>query len=152
MLKNIATTRCECTTKNTKTRRATTQTTSFLIWLTFLAMTEKRSQDRLKKEIFIFAKNLVPTKNWFAVSNFYELPEHHMEKQCSGHFYFLLKTKVKLTTFSYKILKDSLIKQVFPYRSYFSIFVLGWDVSKLIKNSFVKIKKQLILTNFNIAM
>ena len=36
----------------------------------FLAMTEKRSRRRLEKEIFIFVKNIVLTKNWFVVSNF----------------------------------------------------------------------------------
>ena len=36
----------------------------------FLAMIEKRSKRRLEKEIFIFVKNIVLTKNWFVVSNF----------------------------------------------------------------------------------
>ena len=56
--------------QNKKTTRTTTQTTSFLISLTFLAMIEKRSKRRLKKEIFIIVKNIVLTKNWFVVSNF----------------------------------------------------------------------------------
>ena len=81
MLKSIATTRSDCTTKhktkasyntktrrattqkqgelqhknkasyNTKTRRATTQTTLFLIGLTFFALIEKRLQHRLKKYV-----------------------------------------------------------------------------------------------------
>ena len=55
--------------QNTKTRRATAQTTLFLIWLTSLAMIKKRSKRRLIKEIFIIVKNIVLTKNWF-VSNF----------------------------------------------------------------------------------
>ena len=42
--------------QNTKTRQATTQTTLFLIRSTFLAMIEKRSKRRLKKEIFIIVK------------------------------------------------------------------------------------------------
>ena len=46
----------------------------------FLAMVVKRSKHGLKKEIFIFIKNIVLTKNWFAVGNFYEFPEDHMEK------------------------------------------------------------------------
>ena len=62
-------------------------------------MIEKRSKPRLKNEIFIFVKNIVLTENWFAVSNFREFPKHHTENECSGHMYFLLKTKVKLTTF-----------------------------------------------------
>ena len=57
--------------QNTKTRRATTQTTLFLIWLTFLAMTEKGSDNRLKKTyVLVFVKNFVQTKNWFAVTKF----------------------------------------------------------------------------------
>ena len=57
--------------QNTKTRRATTQTTLFLIWLTFLAMIEKGSEHRLKKiYVFVFVKNFVQTKNWFAVTKF----------------------------------------------------------------------------------
>ena len=36
----------------------------------FLAMIEKRSKRRLKKEIFTFVKNIVLTKNWFVVSDF----------------------------------------------------------------------------------
>ena len=45
------------------------------------------------------------------------------------------------------MLKNSLIKQVyFSYRNYLIIFVLKWDVFKLIKNLCMKIKKQLMLT------
>ena len=40
----------------------------------------------------------------------------------------------------------------FSYRIYFSIFVLRWDVVKLIKNPFLKIKRQLMLTNFTLVM
>ena len=43
-------------------------------------MIEKRSKRRLKKEIFIFVKSIVLTKNWFVVSNFCEFPKHHKEK------------------------------------------------------------------------
>ena len=46
----------------------------------FLPMIEKRSKRRLKKEIFIFVKNIVLTKNWFVVSKFWEFPKHHTEK------------------------------------------------------------------------
>ena len=56
--------------QNTKIRGATTHTALFLIWLTFLAIIEKRSKPRLKKEIFIFVKSIVLIKNWFVVSNF----------------------------------------------------------------------------------
>ena len=37
----------------------------------------------------------------------------------------------------------------FSYRNY---FVLRWDVVKLIKNLFIKIKKQVMLTNFTLVM
>ena len=53
----------------TKTRRAATQTTLFLVSLISLAMIEKRSKRRLKKEKFIIVKNIVLTKNGFVVSN-----------------------------------------------------------------------------------
>ena len=55
--------------QNKKARRATTQTTLFLILLTSLTMIQKRSRQRLKKEIFTIVKNIVLTKNWFIVSN-----------------------------------------------------------------------------------
>ena len=48
--------------QNTKTRRATTRTTLLLIRLTSLAMIEKISKRRLKKEIFIIVKNIVLIK------------------------------------------------------------------------------------------
>ena len=128
--------------QNKKTRRATTQTTLFLIWLTSLAMIEKGSKRRLKKEIFIIVKNIVLTKNLFVVSNSWESPKDHTKKKCSGHLYFLLKTKVKFTTF--RTLVAGYLRQVnqthLSYKNYFSIFVLRWDVFKLIKNPFIKIK------------
>ena len=43
-------------------------------------MIEKRSKSRLKKEIFIFAKSIVVTKDWFVASNFCEFPKDHTEK------------------------------------------------------------------------
>ena len=99
MLKSIPTARSECTAKNTSTRPATIQTTLFVILLTSFAMIKKRLKRKLETEIFRIVKNIVLTKNWFVESNFFELPELHMEKYCSGHLYFLLKTKLKLTTF-----------------------------------------------------
>ena len=48
--------------QNTKTRRARTQTTLLMIWLTSLAMIEKTLKHRLKKEIFITVKNIVLIK------------------------------------------------------------------------------------------
>ena len=58
--------------QHSKIRRATTHTTLFLIWLTSLAMIEKRSKRRLKKEIFIIVKNIVLTKTWFVFGNFWK--------------------------------------------------------------------------------
>ena len=66
--------------QNNKTRQTTTQTTLFLIRLTSLAMIEKRSKRRLEKEIFIIVKNILLTKNWFVVTDFWEFPEGHAEK------------------------------------------------------------------------
>ena len=40
----------------------------------------------------------------------------------------------------------------FSYRNYFSIFVLRWNVVKLIKNPFKKNKRQIIQTNFTLVM
>ena len=40
----------------------------------------------------------------------------------------------------------------FLCRNYFTIYVLRWDVSKSIKKSFIKNKKQPILTNFSLVM
>ena len=56
------------------------QTTLFLFWLTFLAMIEKRSGHRLKKEIFKSVKNILLTENWSVASIFYEFPKHYMKK------------------------------------------------------------------------
>ena len=66
--------------QNTKKWRATTQTTLFLIRLTFLAMIGKRSEHRLKKEPFISVKSIALTKNWFIASIFHEFFEHYMKK------------------------------------------------------------------------
>ena len=71
MLKSIAASGSECTAKQEiKTMPARTHTTLPRIWLTSLAMTEKRSKRRLKKEILIIVEIIVLAKNWFVVSNF----------------------------------------------------------------------------------
>ena len=64
MLKSIATARSECTAKheNKVSRNANC--------IIFLAMIEKRSKRRLKKEIFIFVKNIAMREIGFVVSNF----------------------------------------------------------------------------------
>ena len=70
MLKSIATARSECTASHeNKTSYSTDYIVPDLI-VPFLAMIEKRSKRRLKKEIFIFAKNIALPKNWCVVSNF----------------------------------------------------------------------------------
>ena len=66
MLKSIAAP-SECTAKQNK---ASYNTDYIVSTLTSMAMIEKRSKPRLKKEIFIIVKNIVLTKNWFIVSNF----------------------------------------------------------------------------------
>ena len=69
MLKSIGTVRSERTTKHeNKASYNTDYSNPDLV--VFLVMFEKRSKHRLKKEIFIIAKDIVLTKNWFVVSNF----------------------------------------------------------------------------------
>ena len=69
MLKSIATARSECTAKQ---ENKASYNVYYIVpdMMTSLAMIEKRSKHRLKKEIFIIAKNIVLTKNWFVFSNF----------------------------------------------------------------------------------
>ena len=69
MLKSIATAGSECTIKH---ENKASYNTDYIIphLIDFLAMIEKRSKRKLEKEIFIFVKNIVLTKNWFVVSNF----------------------------------------------------------------------------------
>ena len=98
MLKSNATTSSECKAKQENKASYNTDY-MVLIWLTSLAMIDKRLKRRLKKEIFIIVTNIVLTKNCFVVSNSWEFPKHHTEKQSSCQLYFLLNTKVKLTTF-----------------------------------------------------
>ena len=47
--------------------------------LSDLFVDEKQSKCRLKKEIFVFVKSIVLTKNWFLASNFWEFTNHHTE-------------------------------------------------------------------------
>ena len=69
MLKSIATACSECTAKH---ENKASFNTDYIVpdLIDFLAVIEKRSKRRLKKEIFISVKNIVLTKNWFVVSNF----------------------------------------------------------------------------------
>ena len=65
ILKSIATARSECTAKH---ENKASHNTDYIV--PSLAMIEKKSKRRLKKEIFIIVKNIVLNKNWFVVSNF----------------------------------------------------------------------------------
>ena len=72
MLKNIATAGRECTAKH---ENKASYTTDYIVpdlidLIDILAMVDKRSKGRLKKEMSIFLKNITLTKNLFAVSNF----------------------------------------------------------------------------------
>ena len=69
MFKSIATTRSECTTKQ---ENKASYNTDYIVpdLIDFFGDDENRSRRRLKKEIFIIAKNIVLIKNWFVVSNF----------------------------------------------------------------------------------
>ena len=69
MLKSIAKARSECTAKH---KNKASYNTDYIVpdLIDLLAMIKKRSKRKLKKEIFIFVKNIVQTKNWFVASNF----------------------------------------------------------------------------------
>ena len=69
MLKSIATARRECTAKQ-KSKASYNTDYIVLDLIDFLTMIEMGSKCRLKKEMFIFVKSIVLTKNWFAVFNF----------------------------------------------------------------------------------
>ena len=82
MLKKIATARSECTTKQgNKASYNTDYIVPDLIeffgddWKEIEMQTEKRNSNRKK-----IVKNIVLTKIWFVVSNFWELPKDHTEK------------------------------------------------------------------------
>ena len=68
MFKCIATACSECTAKQENKTRYKTH--YIVLDLTSLAIIEKKSKRRLKKEIFIIVKNIVLTKNWFVFTNF----------------------------------------------------------------------------------
>ena len=64
MLKSIPTAHSKCTAKQKQGELQYRLHYTWFDWL-FLAMIEKQSKHRLKKEIFIFVKSIVLTKNWF---------------------------------------------------------------------------------------
>ena len=69
MLKSIATASSKCTTKH---QNKVNYNTDYIVpdMIGFLTMTKKRLKEhRLKEEIFIFAKNIILTINWFVDSN-----------------------------------------------------------------------------------
>ena len=111
MLKTIATARSERTAKQ---ENKASYNTDYIVpdLIDFFDDDWKgiKTKTEMKKEIFIIVKNFVLTKNWFVVSNFWDFPKDHTEKQCSGYLYLLLKTKVNSLLselFSYKVLKTS---------------------------------------------
>ena len=69
MLKSTANVRSEY---KTKCENKSSYSTDYIVLnlIDFLAMIEKRSEHKLKKEKFIFVKHIVLTKNWFLVSIF----------------------------------------------------------------------------------
>ena len=97
MLKCIGTARRECTAKQ---ENKTSYNTDYIVpdLIDFFGDGWKEIKTRLKKEIFVIVKKIELTKYWFTVSDFSDFPKAHMQK-CSGHLYFLLKSKVKFTTF-----------------------------------------------------
>ena len=79
MLKSIATARSECTTKH---ENKASYNTDYIVpdLIDFFGDDWKEIKTQTEKEIFIIVKNIVLTKNWFVVSNFWELPKHHTKK------------------------------------------------------------------------
>ena len=73
MLKSIATDHSKCTAKQ---ENKASYNTDYIVpdLIDFFGDDESRSRRRLKKEIFIIAKNIVLIKNWFVVSNFWGFP------------------------------------------------------------------------------
>ena len=51
------------------------------------------SENRLNKKVFTFLKNIVLCRNYFDERIFLEYLEHILEKQCSCHLYFSLRTE-----------------------------------------------------------
>ena len=96
--------------QKTKTRPATTQTILFLIRLMFLAMIERRSKPRFKKEIFIIVKYIVLIKVGLLLvisDNFLSTIRKY---NAISHLHFLLKPKLNSLLselFSYNVLKTS---------------------------------------------
>ena len=137
----------------TQNKASYNTTTLFLICLTSLAMIKKRSKRRLKKEIFIIVKNIARTK----IGLLLVISENFLSTIRKNNvliiLYFLLKSK---GNYFQNFLITKYLRQVnqthFSYRNCFSIFVLRWDLFRLIKNRFIKIKKQLMLTNFTLVV
>ena len=79
MLKSIATARSECTAKQ---ENKVSYNTYYIVpdLIDFFGDDWKEIKTQTEKEIFIIVKNIVLTKNWFVVSNFWEFPKDHTEK------------------------------------------------------------------------
>ena len=107
MLKSIAMACGECTTKHEK---KASYNTDYIV---------PDLRHRLKKEIFIFVKNVLLIKNWFIVSEFSEYLLRHIEK-CLVIYIFYSKPKLNSLLsefFSYQILQNSSTKKIFCQES-----------------------------------
>ena len=154
MLKSTATALSECTAKH-ENQASSNRDYMFLTWLTFLVIYEKRSKRRLKKEIFILAKFIfaIFTLYWLKIGLLLVISENFLSTFRKNNNSTKKLKSLLSELFSYKILKNSTHQTNFLYINYFSIFVLRWDVFKLTKSPFTKkLKKQLMLTNFTLAM
>ena len=152
MLKSIATACSECTAKyESKASYNTDYVVPDLI--DFFDDDWKEIKTQIEKRNIHNFTNIVLTKNWLALSNFLGSSKDHTEKIIFWPCVF--PTKIQIHYFQ-NFLVRKYLKQVnqtfFLYRNYFSIFVLRCDVFKLIKNRFVEIKKQLMRTNFTLAI
>ena len=79
MLKSIATARSECTAK--QGNKASYNTNYIVPDLTdFFGDDWKEIKTQTEKEKSIIVKDIVLTRNWFVVSNFWEFSKDHTEK------------------------------------------------------------------------
>ena len=99
------------------------------------------------KNTYISVKNIVLTKNQFDIFSMNFLSSIWKNNVLVIYISYWKPRLNSLLSklFIYKIVSERLNQTNFSYRSYFSIYVLRWDVSKSIKKPFIKIKKQLIL-------
>ena len=154
MLKNIPTTRSEWKRKHEKGRA---KTHCFWFHWPFWRWTETRSQHRLKKEIFIFVKNI----DWlkiglllvFSMNFLSTIWKNDVLAICIHVFIINNSNSLLSDLFSHKILKNSLNRLIFCSKPLPSLFWGGMFPPKQLKLfPFVKIKNLLMLTNFTLVM